>query len=197
MKTLKSSVLHFIKFENFVKLYDCVVANAKPCLTLVSDNAFALGLYPTIARLNHSCDPNCIILGSPVGMYLITLRDIEKGEELTISYVDTYVQEYLAPGHMSTELFNTAGFFCVCETCKNPNSTIRQSQEAFKSRTTEALARSENFAQLQKLILELPERSDESNSAEVIRICNTLMERFSDIVVYEPQIGYVASQLIS
>ena len=127
-------------------------------------------------------------------MYLIALRDIEKGEELTISYVDTYIQEYLAPGHMSTELFNTAGFFCVCETCKNPNSAIRQAQEAFKSRTTDALKRSENFAELQKLILDLPERSDESNSAEVVRICNTLMERFSDIVVYEPQIGFMVSK---
>ncbi len=41
--------------------------------------------------LNHSCDPNC---GINVSLKIVTMRDIEPGEELTFDYAMTESSEY-------------------------------------------------------------------------------------------------------
>ena len=51
------------------------------------------GLFARIARVNHSCRPNCVVEvmrapSSPVVACLRAVRPIKPGEELTISYVD-------------------------------------------------------------------------------------------------------------
>ena len=47
-------------------------------------------LVRPISFLNHSCDPNvdCDYPLHDVGVVAKALRDIEQGEELTISYID-------------------------------------------------------------------------------------------------------------
>lgn len=47
-------------------------------------------LFPVLASLNHSCEPNCLVMyvrgfRAPA---LIAARDIANGEELTLSYID-------------------------------------------------------------------------------------------------------------
>lgn len=37
--------------------------------------------------INHSCEPNCWILNSEGRVFFFALRDIKKGEEITISYL--------------------------------------------------------------------------------------------------------------
>jgi hypothetical protein len=44
------------------------------------------GIFPTISLLNHSCDPNCRVIGSEDSLFIETKRDIKIGEELTIDY---------------------------------------------------------------------------------------------------------------
>jgi hypothetical protein len=63
MKTPRRNLMPYIVYEDFVRLYDCVAANAKYCSTLVTDRRYAIGLYPTMSFLNHSCDPNCLLVG--------------------------------------------------------------------------------------------------------------------------------------
>ena len=41
--------------------------------------------------VNHSCDPNCGIVGS---ILLVTMRDIEAGEELCFDYAMTDSDDY-------------------------------------------------------------------------------------------------------
>jgi SET domain-containing protein len=41
--------------------------------------------------LNHSCEPNCGVVGS---MVLVAMRDIEPGEELTFDYAMTDASDY-------------------------------------------------------------------------------------------------------
>ncbi|KAJ3029561.1 hypothetical protein HK097_005777, partial [Rhizophlyctis rosea] len=51
----------------------------------------AVGLFPLVAMLNHSCLPNCAYVGVGHGQMLVrTLREVEEGEELCVSYVDLY-----------------------------------------------------------------------------------------------------------
>jgi hypothetical protein len=51
-----------------------------------SANSDALGF-----RVNHSCDPNCGIVGS---VMLVAMRDIAEGEEITFDYAMTDSQDY-------------------------------------------------------------------------------------------------------
>lgn len=52
------------------------------------------GLYPAVSMINHSNNPNCVLLsffhdgGKPQGMAVSARRGISKGEELTLAYLD-------------------------------------------------------------------------------------------------------------
>lgn len=43
-------------------------------------------IFPTISLLNHSCNPNCRVVGSEDSLFIETKREIQVGEELTIDY---------------------------------------------------------------------------------------------------------------
>lgn len=74
------------------------------------------GIYPSAAvGLNHDCSPNCCVDGEGPGtvMRVFSLRDIEEGEELCISYVD--VNE---PGPIRRrDLQQQYHFECRCKRC--------------------------------------------------------------------------------
>ncbi|POM79746.1 Hypothetical protein PHPALM_2513, partial [Phytophthora palmivora] len=49
----------------------------------------AVGLFPICGLINHSCQPNCTWSnGGDSVMEVRALRDITKGEEITLSYID-------------------------------------------------------------------------------------------------------------
>ncbi|XP_041420384.1 histone-lysine N-methyltransferase SMYD3-like [Xenopus laevis] len=41
-----------------------------------------VGLYPSLSLLNHSCDPNCMIVFEGTCLLLCTVKEIPKGEEV-------------------------------------------------------------------------------------------------------------------
>jgi SET domain-containing protein len=43
-------------------------------------------LRNTARYINHSCDPNCITALTPRSIWVLALRDIQAGEELTFNY---------------------------------------------------------------------------------------------------------------
>ena len=72
--------------------------------------------YPTIARLNHSCDPNIdwrAVRGTNE-IEIYALRDIRKGEELFISYID----QSLPRSERQASLHSLYGFTCRCQKCE-------------------------------------------------------------------------------
>ena len=76
------------------------------------------GHYPTVARLNHSCDPNIewrSVNGSN-RIEFVALRDIRAGEELFISYIDQSESRETR----QFELENLYGFTCSCSKCCIP-----------------------------------------------------------------------------
>jgi len=94
-------------------------------------NVIASGVYPLGALLNHSCNPNCILRyqynnhhndattmkktrnGSPPVLEIVTCRNVQKGEELSHSYI-----ALLEPVTMRQErLLSSYGFFCTCQRC--------------------------------------------------------------------------------
>ncbi|KEG13978.1 hypothetical protein DQ04_00681020 [Trypanosoma grayi] len=80
------------------------------------------GLYPLASLINHSCSPNTLRLFSDEGMvasacggndlYIVALRDIEPGEEITV----TYLSSLLLPRSVK-RLQN--GFWCRCIFCQS------------------------------------------------------------------------------
>lgn len=59
-------------------------------------NSCAHGIFPLASRLfNHSCNPNCVakyrfVIGKPVRMEVVAIRDIAEGEEVSNSRKDGF-----------------------------------------------------------------------------------------------------------
>ena len=89
--------------------------------------------YSTATKMNHSCDPNVILVyetrgwgrDHPLVAYCVALRDIAQGEELTISYItseDPYEKR-------QADLANY-GFICTCSKCSRENDDTIEGEKA-------------------------------------------------------------------
>ena len=58
--------------------------------------------------INHSCEPNCEATIKDGRVLIYSLRDIERGEELTIDYGEEYFKEFIEP------------LGCKCTRCTRP-----------------------------------------------------------------------------
>ncbi|XP_073484122.1 histone-lysine N-methyltransferase SMYD3 [Aquarana catesbeiana] len=72
-----------------------------------------VGLYPSMSLLNHSCDPNCVIVFEGTCLQLRSVKKILKGEELTISYIDVKMPTHLR----QVQLQRQYSFTCDCHCC--------------------------------------------------------------------------------
>jgi hypothetical protein len=73
------------------------------------------GHYPTIAQMNHSCDPNVewrSVSGTSM-IEILALKSIGPGEELLLSYID----QTLPLKERRAELLRLYGFVCKCPKC--------------------------------------------------------------------------------
>ena len=50
--------------------------------------------WNTARLINHSCNPNCEVEGEGLKLWIISLREIKKGEELTYDYGFGYDENY-------------------------------------------------------------------------------------------------------
>ncbi|KAH8158073.1 hypothetical protein CIB48_g10175 [Xylaria polymorpha] len=79
-----------------------------------------LGCYPDVAKMNHDCRPNVHYRITNATMTTIASRDIQRGEELTVSYVDVFL-----PSKERKQRIRTWGFECACALCQGPrNETV-------------------------------------------------------------------------
>ncbi|XP_064270777.1 histone-lysine N-methyltransferase SMYD3 isoform X1 [Passer domesticus] len=74
-----------------------------------------VGLYPSMSLLNHSCDPNCVIVFEGYQLLLHSVREIQIGEELTISYVESL----MPTRERQKQLLRQYCFECDCPLCQN------------------------------------------------------------------------------
>ncbi|KAI1303340.1 hypothetical protein F5Y03DRAFT_396058 [Xylaria venustula] len=79
-----------------------------------------LAAYPDIAKFNHDCRPSVHYRIADATMTAVAARDIQQGEELTISYVDIFL-----PSRKRKERIRSWGFECACALCQGPkNETV-------------------------------------------------------------------------
>ncbi|KAI9909284.1 hypothetical protein PsorP6_015309 [Peronosclerospora sorghi] len=70
-------------------------------------------LFPIICTMNHSCDPNCTVLYTKNGHgHVVAIRDIPKGEELCICYIDIDMDVETRAAHLREYKFK-----CFCPRC--------------------------------------------------------------------------------
>ncbi|OAA65680.1 SET domain protein [Niveomyces insectorum RCEF 264] len=76
-----------------------------------------IGLFPLGSRINHNCQPNTYWRYTPgyLSQEVIALRDIERGEEVTHSYIPLGVVY-----EERQEQINGWGFRCTCPLCTAP-----------------------------------------------------------------------------
>ncbi|EFJ31966.1 hypothetical protein SELMODRAFT_439878 [Selaginella moellendorffii] len=79
----------------------------------------ALGLFPYVSILNHSCRPNCCFASEGSVMYVRAVQDIPKGAELCLSYINLYESRRVR----KTLLVATKHFDCTCDRCVEPLNT--------------------------------------------------------------------------
>lgn len=109
---LKTPLPHAHKVEAMVKLYAICQANL---VRLSDDRKCGTGVFPLASRINHSCIPNLQIHYIPSTEKLVAhaVRHVNKGEELTISYLSKACRTR----KQRNEILEHRGFECKCRVC--------------------------------------------------------------------------------
>ncbi|RDI85360.1 hypothetical protein Vi05172_g4826 [Venturia inaequalis] len=119
----------------FLSLHNNHPGGKEPFSNIVRSNGYPLGassevggIFPNIARINHSCWANCQQAWSSTRKQetAYAVRQIEAGEELTIAYtIGGPSQE------RKSRLKEFFGFDCRCEICSLPADKQKQSDEKY------------------------------------------------------------------
>ncbi|KAI1822393.1 hypothetical protein F4861DRAFT_550738 [Xylaria intraflava] len=72
-----------------------------------------LACYPDIAQFNHDCRPNVHYRLNNMTMTAVAVRDIQPGEELSVSYINVFLLS-----RERKERIRNWGFECACALCQ-------------------------------------------------------------------------------
>ncbi|XP_071948093.1 histone-lysine N-methyltransferase SMYD3-like [Antedon mediterranea] len=76
--------------------------------------SIGVGLYLKAAIFNHSCSPNCIAVFNSTTLHMRAVKNIKKGEELLVSYIDL-----MYPTEIRQQMLQDQYFFtCDCTACQ-------------------------------------------------------------------------------
>ena len=78
----------------------------------ITPTELCYGIYINCSFFNHSCDPNCFYFGIANMLIVKAIKDIKKGEELTVSYVEP------KPMALRKNELLKWDFTCDCKYCK-------------------------------------------------------------------------------
>ncbi|KAI1747378.1 hypothetical protein F4782DRAFT_552131 [Xylaria castorea] len=83
-------------------------------------------LFATVARINHSCRPNCAYFFdyNTFAQNVVAVRDIQPGEELSVAYIDP-----ILPQVERRKRLKAWGFECSCERCSASATQAAESDQ--------------------------------------------------------------------
>ncbi|XP_061480629.1 histone-lysine N-methyltransferase SMYD3 isoform X2 [Rhineura floridana] len=133
-----------------------------------------VGLYPSMSLLNNSCDPNCVIIFEGPQLHLRSIREIQMGEELTISYIETMMPTPDRQQHLKRQYC----FECDCLMC------CTQSKDA------DMLAGDEQaWKEAKEAVNKTGAPKSQEDWKQVLAICQTLLKnnatRLPDTNIYQ------------
>ncbi|KAK0707663.1 hypothetical protein B0H67DRAFT_472844, partial [Lasiosphaeris hirsuta] len=119
----KLSSLSNKKRKGYFRLHNIHGSSLSPACGIFKTNALPLednhsSILLNACRINHACDPNALNTWNDAlkNITLHAIRDINKGEEITISYMSDTVN-YAA---RQARLNKGFGFICACRLCTLP-----------------------------------------------------------------------------
>lgn len=84
--------------------------------------SYAFGVFPSMSYFNHSCAPNIAVIQTNTALKMLALRDIDAGEEVAISYIETDRPKLARRKCLQAEY----NFTCCCPRCNiPPSNTLR------------------------------------------------------------------------
>ena len=106
--------------------------------------------YSIATKMNHDCEPNVILVyktkgwgrDHPLVAYIVALKDIAPGEELTISYItseDSYEKR-------QANLANY-GFVCKCSKCEREKEMLTKGEQSNKIETKNSIQEIDLFGE--------------------------------------------------
>ncbi|KAG7382709.1 SET and MYND domain-containing protein 5 [Phytophthora pseudosyringae] len=102
-----------------------------PLMPLGYPSIEGTALFPIICTMNHSCDPNCTVLYTKNGDgHVVAIRDIQKGEELCICYIDVDMDVQMREANLREYKFKCFCSRCVQERQQLERQNPRQEQRA-------------------------------------------------------------------
>jgi hypothetical protein len=103
-----------ISLEKCIEILEKLESNAFTVVDNDLSSIAGIGLYTTAAAINHSCEPNCCqTFNSSVTLCIRAITNIQKGEEITIAYIDIGRPTFWR----QNELLLSYGFSCTCRRC--------------------------------------------------------------------------------
>ena len=119
------------------------IHNAQPMHKLITEpgkffwEKMGISLNPNLSLVNHSCDPNAFIFHLDKKVLLLASTHIKDGEEITVSYVPSYL--HLPLEQRDYKLLKNYEFQCECTACFE--------KWKMKDEIPESLAKIPNFEQ--------------------------------------------------
>ncbi|KAJ4303603.1 SET domain-containing protein 5 [Kalmusia sp. IMI 367209] len=91
------------------------------------DTGSEIGLFPKIARINHSCRPNAAYYWNEKlkKRFVYATREIEEGEEISVSFISL-----LLPREERRTKLARYGFVCTCPACSQHPVDLHYSDKA-------------------------------------------------------------------
>ena len=130
----KLSPAHLDGYLSLQNSHDTCSCFRSPLLGIFNTNSFIIsdghsGICLTASRFNHSCTPNASFgFNASIGMMrCFALRDIPRGEEIFVSYIDRRQLYGGTRGSRQAYLRATYHFTCACSVCSLPESESKRS----------------------------------------------------------------------
>lgn len=106
------------KYKNLDKMAFTQKTIALKTLSNCFGNNDRVIVFKTMSNFNHSCVPNCLVIcDKNHHMMVISIKEIKKGEELTISFNDNYIFDDTE--RRKALILSQRKFVCNCKACEN------------------------------------------------------------------------------
>ncbi|KAG8156371.1 hypothetical protein KVR01_013712 [Diaporthe batatas] len=97
-------------------------------MAILRSNAYNLddgrvAIYPKVALINHSCQPNVLNADNSGTRIIVAIRDIQEGEEILTTYIPL-----LTDTERRNQRLQPYGFRCDCTACRTGASDARRLQ---------------------------------------------------------------------
>ncbi|KAG8591151.1 hypothetical protein GDO81_000063, partial [Engystomops pustulosus] len=159
--------------------------------------AVGVGIFPNLCLVNHDCWPNCTVIFNNGKIEIRALGKINKGEELSVSYVDFLNLSEERRLQLKKQYY----FDCTCEHCtKGTKDDLLLAAKDEENKPAENVVK--EVIQFSKNTLEKIDKARaEGSYHEVVKLCRECLKRqepvLADTNIYMLRILSIASEVLS